>query len=243
MSKMKVNKELFGKRLKHLMTSFNENTYSMSRKFNLSAPSISRYSRGEMVPKITTIQAMAKYFDVNPHWLMGENVSMYEDEIIENEEHSRNGFTLSVFSKIAYDTPIFSNEKNNEILEFSSRQLSKWGSVFAMNINDDVMSPLLSQDDTVVIKLSTNPQEGNLVALHVGNDDLIIRKVILKKNLLILQPQNFSYDAEVFNLNQTNVQFIGRVVYKRHTSEQYFDQDTDSVPKTPLEPLISSINI
>ena len=37
-----VDKQVFGQRLKYLMTNFNETTYSMSRKFNLSPPSISR---------------------------------------------------------------------------------------------------------------------------------------------------------------------------------------------------------
>ena len=46
-----VDKQVFGQRLKYLMTNFNETTYSMSRKFNLSPPSISRYTRGEMAPK------------------------------------------------------------------------------------------------------------------------------------------------------------------------------------------------
>ena len=64
-----VDKQVFGQRLKYLMTNFNETTYSMSRKFNLSPPSISRYTRGEMAPKITTIREMAAYFDVSPLWL------------------------------------------------------------------------------------------------------------------------------------------------------------------------------
>ena len=73
-----VDKQVFGQRLKYLMTNFNETTYSMSRKFNLSPPSISRYTRGEMAPKITTIREMAAYFDVSPLWLMGRPGSMYE---------------------------------------------------------------------------------------------------------------------------------------------------------------------
>ena len=67
-TKGSINKVIFGQRLKHLMTNYNETTYSLSAKFNLSPPTISRYTRGEMVPKATTIRTMADYFDVSPLW-------------------------------------------------------------------------------------------------------------------------------------------------------------------------------
>lgn len=74
MIKKTVNKEKFGKRLAQLMNDHHETTYSMAEKFSLSSPTISRYMTGQMAAKITTIELMAKYFHVNPVWLMGFDV-------------------------------------------------------------------------------------------------------------------------------------------------------------------------
>lgn len=73
-AKYNITKEIFAKRLKKLMSDNNETTYSLGEFLNLSAATISRYADAKMSPKITTIQAMAKYFNVNPAWLMGYDV-------------------------------------------------------------------------------------------------------------------------------------------------------------------------
>lgn len=78
MTKKTVCKEKFGKRLSQLMEEHNETTYSMAERFSLSSPTISRYMTGQMAAKVTTIQLMADYFQVNPIWLMGFDVPKYE---------------------------------------------------------------------------------------------------------------------------------------------------------------------
>lgn len=78
MTKKTVNKEKFGNRLTQLMEEYNETTYSMAERFSLSSPTISRYMSGQMAAKVTTIQLMASYFQVNPIWLMGFDVPKQE---------------------------------------------------------------------------------------------------------------------------------------------------------------------
>lgn len=82
MTKKTVNKEKFGNRLTQLMEEYNETTYSMAERFSLSSPTISRYMSGQMAAKVTTIQLMASYFQVNPIWLMGFDVPKHEKESI-----------------------------------------------------------------------------------------------------------------------------------------------------------------
>jgi len=64
-------KQHFSTRLKQLMTENNETIYSIASVVNLSPPTISRYTKGLMSPKIPTIQILAQYFNVDPAWLMG----------------------------------------------------------------------------------------------------------------------------------------------------------------------------
>lgn len=218
-----LDKQVFGHRLKYLMTNFNETTYSMSRKFNLSPPSISRYTRGEMAPKITTIRAMAAYFDVSPLWLMGQPVSMYDTEVLDDTEPFGSEVTLSVFGSIKYQLPVFSNEKTTHTLTLPSDQLAKWGPVFALEITDTSMEPTLMKNDLVVVKLNTLLKSCDLTALHVGESDLKIRKVSFRKNQVILQPHNSAFEVEVYDLNKDNVQIIGSVVYQKRVYERFFD--------------------
>ena len=220
-----INKEVFGSRLKQLMKSYGETTYSLGARFNLSPPSISRYTRAEMAPKMTTIYALADYFDVNPKWLMGQSVSMYQSDILDdsdiNADHSL--IDISVFDEIRYDLPIFSNHRLKEALHLPLSRLSEWGPVFGYRIPDDTMAPVLRPGDLVVIRLSTDIKSGNAVAFHVNRQNMMIRKVIVQGGQIIAQPLNPSADAACYQINKNHVQFIGRVVYCLHREETYFD--------------------
>ncbi|WP_329887083.1 S24 family peptidase [Pseudoramibacter sp. HA2172] len=217
-----IHKSIFGQRLKQLMKNFNETTYSLSEQFNLSPPSISRYTRGEMAPKMTTVYALADYFDVNPEWLMGKTVSMYESEILGDTPAAGHAFDISVFDEIRYDRPIFSNHKAADHLSIPIDKLTEWGPVFGYRIPDDAMQPAYTAGDLVVIRLNTGLTSGATVALHVNKEPMIIRKIILMGNKLITQPFNADADAAVYDIRKHHVQMIGTIVYRRHVEEAYF---------------------
>lgn len=223
MVKPKINKAIFGERLKALMDAAQENTYSMGRTFNLSPPSISRYTRGEMAPKITTIQQMAAYFDVNPQWLMGEPVNRYESEIILEDTVSADAYSeVAVFDCIRYDIPLFSNARTGESLRLPVEKVATWGAVFAFQIPDDSMAPTLQQGAQAIIRLDTTLKPGTAMALHINRENLIIRKVVVQDDYVILQPHNPDYDARCCHIKRDDIHIIGEVVYIQHCLEKYF---------------------
>ena len=74
-----INKKAFGKRLKELLQANQETFYSLAEVVHLSPSTICRYARGEMSPKITTIEIIARYFNVSPAWLMGYETDIDKD--------------------------------------------------------------------------------------------------------------------------------------------------------------------
>lgn len=222
-----INKAVFGKRLKQLMKNYHETTYSLAEHFKLSPPSISRYTRGEMAPKVTTVHALAKYFDVNPEWLMGKTVSMYESEILDSDDDIAGSlYDISVFEEIRYDCPVFSNRKSGQHITVPIDRLSKWGPVFGYRMPDDSMAPEFHEGDLLIIRLDTNIRSGSRIALHVNKEPMIIRKTILMGQKLITQPINPEYDAGSYQLRKNFVQFIGQVVYCLHTKETFYPLNT-----------------
>ncbi|KAE9633747.1 helix-turn-helix domain-containing protein [Defluviitalea raffinosedens] len=92
--KFKVNKKIFSERLKQLMEEQKETTYTLGELLHLSAATISRYTTGEMSPKITTIQVLANHYNINPVWLMGHDVPKYLEV-----EHKDTELELIAFGK------------------------------------------------------------------------------------------------------------------------------------------------
>ncbi len=218
---MPMDIKKFGKRLKKLMKDYGETTYSMSKVVKLSAPTISRYTRGEMVPKITTVEILANYFNVSPKWLSGESDIVNESEMLDNNVLTT---TIPVFETVQYKLPIFSNKKINEELRLPTDLISNWGNVIAVEAPDDSMKPLINKGDKMVIKLGDAELNTSLAAIHINKKDMVIRKVVNSGKFLILQPANFNYSPEIINPNQDNIKVVGKVVYAITEKDTNFEK-------------------
>jgi len=69
--KFDINK--FSSRLHVLMKENDLTTYTLRDVIYLTPSAISRYINSKMKPKRTTVEVLAKYFNVNSDWLMGIN--------------------------------------------------------------------------------------------------------------------------------------------------------------------------
>lgn len=220
-----MDKKIFGERLKYLMDLYDETTYSLAKTLGLSAPTISRYTRGEMEPKTTTVQVLSEYFNVALEWLNGDNVGMYPQTDSSQLLDSSFDTELAIFNEISYDLPIFSNEKDEKSkLTVNSENLNKWGAVFALRIQDESMSPTLMAGDIAVIKMSTKIKSDQLIALHVNRSPLMIRKIVKYQNKILLQPHNLAYDSQIFDMKKDQIHIIGQVVYAKRQTEYFFNE-------------------
>lgn len=80
MSEKNIDKKIFSERLREVMKDNNETMYTLAEKLSLSPATISRYSTGKMAPKITTIDVIAREFNINPAWLLGHDVEKTLDK-------------------------------------------------------------------------------------------------------------------------------------------------------------------
>jgi len=88
--KLDINK--FATRLHELMKEKGLTTYSLADIIYLTPSAISRYINAKMSPKRTTVEALAKYFNVNSTWLMGldDERSVYISNVkLENIQEKR----------------------------------------------------------------------------------------------------------------------------------------------------------
>ncbi|AKL96663.1 putative transcriptional regulator [Clostridium aceticum] len=107
-----VNKIKFAERLKRLMEASSETVYSIAEIVHLSAPTISRYLNAEMAAKITTIEAIARHFRVNPVWLLGYDVPerLVEEKQANSQDDNDDIFTRAAH-KVGHDGPLTEEEK------------------------------------------------------------------------------------------------------------------------------------
>jgi len=81
--KLKLDTNKFSLRLRELMKEKGLTTYSLGDIIYLTPSAISRYINAKMSPKRTTIEVLAKHFNVDTLWLMG--ISDERDAYLSNE--------------------------------------------------------------------------------------------------------------------------------------------------------------
>lgn len=85
---------------------------------------------------------------------------------------------------------------------------------FALKVHGDSMSPVLIEDDIVVIKKQNDFENGDIVVAIINSDEATIKKGKKSTNSITLQPLNPSYDPLVFTYDEMKtipVEIIGIV--------------------------------
>jgi len=80
----------------------------LARRAGIDKGSISKYLKGDVLPKQSRIAAMATVLNVSPAWLMGYNVPMEKEEIDLNKLNDTNLVRLKAY----YDALIDSQNGN-----------------------------------------------------------------------------------------------------------------------------------
>lgn len=69
---------------------------------------------------------------------------------------------------------------------------------FALKVKDDSMSPVLIEDDIVIIKKQNDFENGDIVVAIINGDEATIKKGKKSENSILLQPFNNNYEPLMF---------------------------------------------
>lgn len=85
---------------------------------------------------------------------------------------------------------------------------------FALKVHGDSMSPILIEDDIVIIKKQNDFETGDIVVAIINGDEATIKKGKKTDNSILLQPFNNNYEPLIFTNDEMKsipVQIVGIV--------------------------------
>lgn len=94
------------------------------------------------------------------------------------------------------------------------KKLADGNELFALKVHGDSMSPVLIEDDIVIIKKQDDFENGDIVVAIVNGDEATIKKGKKNENSILLQPLNPSYEPLIFTYDEMKsipVKIIGIV--------------------------------
>lgn len=184
-----------GERLKELRLEKGATQEEVGNVINVAKATIMKYEKGLVENlKRSSIEKLAKYFNVAPSYLM-----CMEDE--KTDELGNPVVTIPILGvvKAGYDYLAQENWIGNVDVD---KKLADGNELFALKVKGDSMFPVLVEDDIVIIKKQDDFETGDIVVAIINGDEATIKKGKKTNNGILLQPLNTDYDPLVFTYDE-----------------------------------------
>lgn len=198
------DKALFGKRLLEVMQNNNDTTYSLAEFLHLSPSAISRYTTGDMAPKIPVVQAIAERYRVNPTWLMGTEGA--EKHLANSAAHKK----IPIIGVIAAGLPILA-EQHIEGSEYVSESSN---ADFCLRVKGDSMiGARILDGDLVFVRQQPDVENGEIAVVLIDGEEATLKRVYKLNGSVILHPENPNYQDMIFSKkDMKQVAIIGKAI-------------------------------
>ena len=202
-------------RLKYAMKLRNKKQVDLVRMTGIGKSSICTYLSGEYEPKQTNTYKLASALNVNPAWLMGQDVPMeigaapvlpHPDLLPVRKKRIR------MLGAIAAGEPIFAEEDRDTYVAVNSDMECD----FALRVSGDSMSPRLLDGDIVFFREQDDVDDGQTAAVII-DDSATLKHVYHLPHGIQLVSDNPKYPPMIFDArNSSYARIIGLAVgYQR----------------------------
>ena len=179
----------------------------LAKKLGLAASTIGMYERAEREPDFETLEKISDFFSVNMNTLLGKEsaFSVGKNSI---------GVKIPVLGKVAAGIPITAVENILDYEEIPAGMAS-CGDYVALKIEGSSMEPRMYQGDIVIVRVQNTVEHGEVAVVMVGGSEATVKKVQFKKDGILLQPFNPSYEPIFYTSAEVEsipVQIFGKVV-------------------------------
>lgn len=184
-----------GERLKELRLQKGATQEEVGKVINVTKPTIMKYEKGLVENlKRSSIEKLAKYFNVAPSYLM-----CLDDPKVDELGNPVVEIPLLGTVKAGYDYLAQENWIGTVDID---KKLAESGELFALQIKGDSMSPVLIEDDIVIIKKQDDFENGDIVVAIINGDEATIKKGKKSENSILLQPLNTNYEPLIFTYDE-----------------------------------------
>ena len=191
--------ETFQNRLEKALRIRNMKPVELHEKTGISESLISKYLSGNAVARQRKLSLISDTLNINPIWLMGYDISMEKNLKLDDLGNPVVEVPLLGVVKAGYD---YLAEENWIDTIDVDKKLADSGELFALKVKGDSMSPVLIEDDIVIIKKQDDFENGDIVVAIVNGDEATIKKGKKSESSILLQPLNPNYEPLIFTYDE-----------------------------------------
>ena len=188
------NKKIFAKNLNYYMNINKKTRSDVCKDLEIPYSTFTDWCNANIYPRIDKIELLANYFDIR------------KSDLVENKEKlDRLGNPVTEIPllgvvKAGYN--YMAQENWERMIEVDKNIIKDGSDYFALKIKGDSMSPVLIEDDIVIIKKQDDFENGDIVVAIINGDEATIKKGKKSNTGILLQPLNTNYEPLVFTYDE-----------------------------------------
>jgi SOS-response transcriptional repressor LexA len=212
-------------RVKEMLREKGWTTKILAEKTGLSESYLTHIKNGTRRWNEDSLRKLASAFEINPVDLFIEQRKR-TDNIEKNVKLSdKSPIKLNVFPvPVLGDIPAIPSPYNNQLIQTTTGHANEFvpffnnndNNIFAYHIDNNLMSPIFTKGDVLIISPETWARSGDIAAVEYGNDTLIrsIVRVAYTENFVVLESINQKNPPVALIRGNDHFRIIGRVVQR-----------------------------
>lgn len=190
-------------------------------KFNKS--DLSQYVSGKTEPGQDKLVILSKALKVSEPWLMGYEVSpepskeppkepknQRRPELVPVEYNPTH--KIPVLGRISAGMPLYAEE---HIEGYVYTELNGGNEYFGLRVVGDSMNAArICENDIIIVRRQEQVEDGEIAVVLVGDNDATVKRFHRDGRKITLSPQSYNpaHQVQVYDLKETNIRIIGKVV-------------------------------
>lgn len=238
--------EMFAKRINELAAQKNVKQVQVAQDNNITKATISRYFNGKQLPNSKIASDLANYFGVSVDYLLGISdvktnlnyLKMFTGVgALALDDYSSSELELilavPIFKNIKFDDDLtIENDSVDDIMFLVKDKYKNYSNLFAKKISTDQMYPRIMKNDIILfetISLGIDKiYDGDLCLVSIGNNDAVVREMLVVENGLVFNPFNTDMPPKFYNtetIRRENINVIGRAIKLVHNFKDRSKKD------------------
>lgn len=192
------------------------NQKEVANALNIPPNTFCQYENNRREPDFETLKKIADYFNVSTDVLLGRKAHDPDYKWMSDNSmypYGSNIKKIPVLGYVAAGKPILAEE---HIIDYTYTDLEDNGDeYFALKVKGDSMNAARINDgDIVIVRIQPTCENGEIVVVRVDNENATVKRFFQNGNIIHLIPQSFNPEHQVqeYNLKNTKIDIIGKVV-------------------------------
>lgn len=186
----------------------------VAKAVGVSEPTVSRWESGNIANMgRDKINALSKILQLSPAEIMGIDDKAEKQQFPQlipveyNPTHK-----IPVLGRISAGLPLYAEE---HIEEYIYTELNGGNDYFGLRVVGDSMNAArICEGDIIIVRQQEQVEDGEIAVVMVGNEDATVKRFHREGRNVFLSPQSYNptHKVQVYDMKETNIRIIGKVV-------------------------------